>query len=220
MTLQMLYVHWKAVRVGLVPFVLAAFGLPLMVAQQMNAWRGDVPTMAALDALSGAYVWAPFFPGLAAAVGCVLALSAWNWDHKTNHVYALSLPISRRRYAMTKFSAGAVLALIPMGALLLGGTVASLIVDTPVEIRAYPLQLAGHFFLASVLVYAILFALASGTIRTTVILLSVLVGVPILLSMGALQPLIGDVPVARWVQQGLRYGPLRILFGRWMLFDV
>jgi hypothetical protein len=220
MTKQILYVHWKAVRLGLLPFVLAAFGLPLMVAQQMSVWRADAPTLSTSNALSGASLWAPFFPMLAAAVGCLLALSAWNWDHKTNHVYALSLPISRQRYAMTKFSAGVVLALIPVAALLVGGTLASAVVDAPAEVRAYPIQMAGHFFLASVLVYALLFSLAAGTIRTTVILLSVFVGIPMVLSMGALRPLIGDVPVSQWVAQVMRYGPLRILFGRWMLFDV
>ena len=220
MTLQMLYVHWKAVRLGLVPFVLAAFGLPLMVAQQMAGWRADEPTLAAHDALSGAQLWAPFFPMLAGAVGMLLALSAWNWDHKTNHVYALSLPISRQRYAMLKFSAGVALAIVPMVALLLGGLTASLMVETTSEVRAYPLQLAGHFFLATVLVYAILFALASGTIRTTVIVLGLLVGVPFLLSMGQLTPLVGYLPVSDWVENVVRYGPLRILFGSWMLFDV
>jgi hypothetical protein len=220
MTKQMLYVHWKAVRLGLMPFVLAAFALPLMVAREMSAWREDVPTLATSDALSGAYVWAPFFPMLAAAVGVLLALSAWNWDHKTNHVYALSLPVSRQRYAMTKFSAGVVLALVPMSALLVGSAIASSIVDTPAEVRAYPVQLAGHFLLATVLVYSILFSLASGTVRTTVIILSVFVGVPMLLSLGMLRPLIGDIPVSHWVVDGMRYGPLRILFGRWMLFDV
>jgi hypothetical protein len=220
MTWQVLYVHWKAVRLAFIPFVLAAFGLPLLVAQQMSAWSDDVPTFATSDALSGAFVWAPYFPVLAAATGCLLALSAWNWDHKTNHVYALSLPVSRQRYAMLKFSGGVLLALIPVSALLLGSLVASVTVDTPAEIRAYPLQLAGHFLLATVLVYAMLFALASGTLRTTVIVLSLLVGVPIVLSMGQLRPLMGDFSLVEVLGNVLKYGPLRILFGGWMLFDV
>jgi hypothetical protein len=220
MTLQMLYVHWKTVRLGLLPFVLAAFGLPLMVAQQMSAWEDDVQTMAASDALAGAFVWAPGFPLLAAATGVLLALSAWNWDHKSNHVYALSLPVSRQRYAMLKFTGGVLLALIPASALVLGSLLAAVSVDAPPEVRAYPFQLAGHFFLGIVIVYSMLFALASGTIRTTVVVLSILVGIPILLSFGEVQAITGGPSVSFWVSQAFRYGPLRILFGNWMLFDV
>jgi hypothetical protein len=220
MTKQMLFVHWKAVRVALLPFVLAAFGLPLLVAQQMSGWRDDFPTLASSDALSGAFVWAPGFPLLAAATGILLALSAWNWDHRTNHVYALSLPVGRRRYAMLKFSGGVLLALIPTTTLLLGSVLAAASVEAAPEIRAYPLQLTAQFFLATLLVYSVLFALASGTIRTTVVVLSILVGVPTVLSMDQLRFLTGDMPISYWVGEAIRYGPFRILFGNWMLFDV
>ena len=33
MAAQMLFLHWKNVRLGLVPFVVCAFGLPLLALQ-------------------------------------------------------------------------------------------------------------------------------------------------------------------------------------------
>ena len=220
MTMQMLYIHWKAVRLGLLPFVLAAFGLPLLVARAMASRALAFPTDSTASALSGLMVWIGYFPVLAAVIGCLLALSAWNWDHKGNHVYALSLPISRNRYAVLKFSAGAVLALVPVAALLTGSIVAMFSVDLPVGLHAYPVQLAGRFLISILIVYAVVFALASGTIRTTVIVLSVLIAVPVVLSLGQLRPIFGDVSPEYWITQALLYGPFRVLFGSWMLFDV
>jgi hypothetical protein len=220
MTKQMLYVHWKAVRLGLLPFVLAAFGLPLVVANGLANSGPAIPTVSTSVALSGVEEWMPLFPILAASIGCLLALSAWNWDHKANHAYALSLPISRQRYAMMKFGAGCALAAIPVFALLLGSGVAMLAVDVPASLNVYPLQLAARFFFGITIVYAILFSLASGTIRTTVIVLSIFIGVPMLLSTGVFRPLLSDLPVSYWISQALRHGPFRVLFGNWMLFDV
>jgi hypothetical protein len=220
MTLQTLYVHWKAVRLGLVPATLAAFGLPLLVAQGLphaELVRSTTPTS---DALAGTVYWTAFFPVLAALLGALLALSAWNWDHRGSHVYALSLPISRGRYALLKFSAGALLALLPLAGILMGSVLAIVASDVPDGLHAYPLPLAGRFLTSTLVAYAVVFALAAGTIRTTVIVLSVLIAVPTILSMGQLRPYLGDASVSFWITQALRFGPFRIFYGNWALFDV
>ena len=99
----MLFLHWKQIKVALIPFVIAAFGLPLVAVQGLG---GSIEmTTAAAEAYRSvaAYgIWMPAYPLLAGGIGITLALSAWNWDHQLNHVYALSLPISRWRYAALK----------------------------------------------------------------------------------------------------------------------
>jgi hypothetical protein len=220
MTLQTLYVHWKAARLGLLPATLAGFGLPLLVAQGLPHAELVLSATRTSDALAGTVYWTAFFPVLAALVGALLALSAWSWDHRGNHVYALSLPISRARYALLKFSAGALLALLPLVGVLTGSVLAIAAAHVPDGLHAYPLQLAGRFLTSTLIAYAVVFALAAGTIRTTVVVLTILIALPILLSMGQLRPYLGDASVSFWITQALHYGPFRIFFGNWALFDV
>ena len=116
----MLFVHWKQARLLLIPFVMAAFGLPLLQVQGLGPGPGgEAVTLSAVAIVSSYQIWLPVFPLFAAAVGAMLALTAWNWDHQHQHVYALSLPLARWEYAMLKMGAGVVLLLIPV-ALLLG----------------------------------------------------------------------------------------------------
>ena len=226
MAMQMLYMQWRAVRVGLVPFVIAAFGLPLFVVQWMGGADGRGLEFAQI-ALANMEATLLFFPLLATAIGFTLALSAWNWDHKGNHVYALSLPVARWRYALLKFGAGVVLALAPMAALLIGSVVATSTIQLPAGLQAYPLEITLRFFLAILVQYALWFSLASGTIRTASIVLGTLVGAPILMTLGLQllghhtfpwmsQVSVGEALIAFLID----FGPFRLLTGGWMLIDV
>jgi hypothetical protein len=232
MATQLLYLHWKAVKYGLIPFVIAAFGLPLL-AIQGSALPPGVPGSASgfygtvlLDAVA---VWLPFFPGLAAVIGATLALTSWSWDHETKHVYALSLPISRSRYALHKLGAGATLAFIPATAFLAGSLLATAAVDLPAGIHAYPLALSARFFLATLVVYSLMFAFASGTIRTAIAVLSVAIGT--LVFGGMAVHFVGTVThndslinfsFAGWALENLFAfpSPLHIFSGNWSLIDV
>jgi hypothetical protein len=232
MAREMVFLHWKAVRMGLVPFILAAFGLPLLAIQgtvlpvgMPSEAEGFYATFL-LDAVS---LWLPAFPALAAITGVTLALSAWNWDHQANHVYALSLPVSRARYALLKLGAGAVLALIPVTALLVGALIATAAVDLPSGLNAYPGALAVRFLFSTLLSYAVTFAAAAGTMRTTVIVLtasigSLLVGDLVVDLIGAVT---GSPAVQAWSFAGAVGdvlfawpGPFHIFAGNWALIDV
>jgi hypothetical protein len=225
MALQMLWMHWRTVRFGLIPFIVAAFALPLLLVQGLG------PRLSAqVDPASVLFytqeIWVAFFPILATAVGLVLGLSAWNWDHKLGHVYALSLPVARSRYSLMKYGAGAVLAIIPAAALLVGSVVALSAVKIPAGLQAYPLPLTGHFLFASLLVYTLVFSLASGTVRTTVIAMSMVVGVPLVATilanfMSTVNPAFGSFDLGYWLTRSLEdFGPFRILMGNWSLIDV
>jgi hypothetical protein len=226
MAMQMLFMHWKAIRFGMIPFVIAAFAIPLLLLQELGGPLEYSYAQTASLALYAQQNWVAFLPVLAGSVGVVLGLSAWHWDHKLNHIYSLSLPVSRARYALMKFGAGVIIALVPTTALLAGSFVAVNAYPIPTGLQGYPIQLAGHFLFATLVIYSLIFSMASGTVRTTVILGCLLVGVPIVSSIGlqylaAVDPSFRSFDLGYWLQRSLDdFGPFRILMGNWKLIDV
>lgn len=223
----MLYLHWKQIRFGLIPFVLASFGLPVLMVGGAGAPAGTEPIYAAYQLIRSMQPWLIFYPVLAGAIGSVLALSAWNWDHKVDHVYALSLPLTRRDYALLKMGAGAALALLPAAALWIGAHVAAASLALPEGLHAYPNQLAFRFLLATLLSYAVLFAMAAGTIRTTLWVVSAAVGFLVFGAVvsGVYEMVFGlggstnlALRVLAWL--GRVPGPFEVFTGNWALIDV
>lgn len=223
----MLFLHWKQVRLALIPFVIAAFGLPLLSIQGLGAPGGGTGTVSAYTILGTSDVFLPLFPILAVAIGVTLALSSWNWDHQLNHVYALSLPLPRWEYAMLKMGAGATLAVVPAAAFWLGAHLAAASVTLPATLHAYPNALTVRFFLAMVLSYTTLFSLAAGTVKTTVTVFSVIV--VFLILAGSLGGLLGDLftvlketnlVTATFKSLVDPHGPFEVFSGAWTLFDV
>jgi len=211
----MLFIHWKQASVPLLPFVVAAFGLPLVSVQGIDGDLGSGGLMAASSPL--AMLSLPVYPILAFLTGAGLALTSWNWDHQQNHVYALSLPLARWEYAMLKMGAGAVLGLIPVTALWIGAHVASAAVTLPVGLTAYPNELGLRFLLAVGLSYALVFAMAAGTMKTNLWVLS-----------GVMAAAVGGTWILAWF--GLADaavqmlwsagGPFEVFTGNWALIDV
>ena len=158
-------------------------------------------------------------PYLALLAGVLLGLGAWASDHAGKHVYALSLPVTRSRYVLLRFAAGATLLLIPVAAIGVGALVATLSVTLPGGVHAYPLQLTARFLLATIVCYAIFFAVAISTRRAALALLGVIGG---LLLADAVLWAAGVSAVTPTVFMWLTNwpGPLSILVGRWALFDV
>ena len=224
----MLFAHWKQVRHVLLPFVVASFALPLLAVQSMGTppGAGTVP-VEVYQYVWPSQVWLPLFPVLAGAIGVLLALTAWNWDHKLGHVYALSLPVARWEYVLLKMGAGMVLALVPAVALWIGAQVAAASVSLPPGLNAYPNQLALRFFASTLLLYAFFFALGAGTVKTTVWVLTAFFGALVAAE------LLGDVAVLYFSDlQGVSFlelatdwlveagGPFEVFVGNWTLIDV
>jgi hypothetical protein len=211
----MLFIHWKQASLPLLPFVVAAFGLPLLSIQGLG---GGASGTSMLDASSPwAMMSLPIYPILAFLTGAGLALTSWNWDHQQNHVYALSLPLARWEYAMLKMGAGVVLALIPVAALWIGAHVAAAAVTLPTGLNAYPNALGLRFLLAVALSYALVFAMAAGTMRTNLWVISaavaaMTVGLWLLSSLG-----LADAALQLLWRAG---GPFEIFTGNWALIDV
>jgi len=218
----MLFVHWKQARLFLIPFVVAAFALPLLVVQGAGGASGETYRV-----LGMYQAWLPFFPLLAGTTGAMLALTAWNWDHRFGHVYALSLPLARWQYTMLKMGAGLALALVPTAAMWLGAELASASVTLPEGLHAYPGLLTLRFFLAILITYALFFAMAAGNVKTTV---WVLTGVLLALLMGNVLnevfalyfPVFQRFNMVEATVHWLTHtgGPFEVFTGNWTLIDV
>jgi hypothetical protein len=225
MLAQMTFLQWKASRWVLLPFVLICFGLPQLVLNVATQPRyGEVVT--ATHVVYRLERWMPLFALLAAIVGFAAALSAWVWDHNARHVYALSLPLRRSQYALLKFGAGATSLLAAVAAVLVGALVAIVVNDIPAGLRAYPVAFTMRFLLATLIAYSLGFALAAGTVRTTVILI-----------IAFLVFLIGGTIATGFIESALRIemftpldllhdafaqwgGPFNVFGGFWALIDV
>ena len=224
---QIAFMQWKTSRFVVILLLPMCFGLPiffLRLADRVSA--AEQSGGAALAMLYFIDATSVAFPILAAAVGGALALAAWTWDHRTNHVYALSLPIERWRYALLKMGAGVGLLLLLAAALFMGCLVAMALTSLPEGVRAYPVALSIRFLFAALICYAATFAFAAGTTRTTVRIFASLFVIFIIGSviteiagraLGTQVPspaaLLGEALVT-WP------GPFNVFGGSWMLIDV
>jgi hypothetical protein len=124
-------------------------------------------------------------------------------------------------------SAGVVLALLPATALWLGGHVAAASIVLPEGLRAYPNELGVRFLMAILLSYGLFFALAAGTIKTTLRLATALVVIGVFATVGwdSLAPHVEIVASTNAVDVLMRWvieapGPFEVFTGSWALIDV
>jgi hypothetical protein len=228
---KILYLNWKGSQYGLLPFLVAAFALPIL-AVQGTSFSPDRPvsvTVRASQILDVLGYWTPAFPAIAFMVGTVLALLVWNWDHKGEHVYSLTLPMARSRYVAYKMGAGAILLMIPVLLFWIGCHLSVAALDIPEGLKAYPNAIGFRFLLASLVAYALFFALAAGTMRTAIYLLTAWV---VLLFLGELVPgWVGEMlhfqplyefSLLDWILRASVSwpGPFEVFTGNWMLIDV
>ncbi len=215
---QMVYTQLKWSLIAVAALLVAGFAIPVLSVQRAGIVQPE-PWDAAmlLGAIRG---WGVAYPILAGAVGLVAALTAWSHDHRGNHVYALSLPVARWKYALLRFAAGGVLILPIVVALWVGGLAAGSASTIPNGLHAYPTALALRFGLAAFVAYAAFFAIASGTSRTAAWVLGVigaLVVAQIVLSAAGVH--------ASFLPHALERlytwpGPFELFTGQWMLINV
>jgi hypothetical protein len=215
---QILYTQWRWGRLLVLFLALAAFSVPPLSVQSLgdpavSRWRID-------DILSSVQSWGLIYPLLAAGAGLTLALTTWAPDHTGRHVYALSLPLPRWRYALLRFGAGAVLVATVAGAVLLGALVAAATVTPPAGLRTFPFALALRFGLAAFVAYGAFFAISAGTNRTAGYILATLGG--LVLAQIIVTAAGSDVNFLLSALERLLLwpGPLEVFTGRWMLVDV
>ena len=209
-----LLTQWKWTRTTALLATVAAFSIPLASLQSAS----DATTP--LDFISKMQTWGIAYALLAAGIGLLVSLAAWNHDHQGRHVYALSLPVSRQRYVLLRYGAG-VLFLGPAVAAVLIGSLAVIATGSiPDGLHAFPVALTLRFAFAALVSYSIFFAIAAGTTRTAAVVLALIAAVLfaqfLVLAAGAQYDVlqrVGDLLFGR-------AGALSVFSGRWMLVDV
>lgn len=227
---EFIYLHWKAARAAVFLLVPLAFGLPVLVvrtAQRAAHSHTIFDSFSAGAMLGVVQIWTPLFPLLAAISGVVFALTAWNWDHRGNHIYALSLPLPRWEYAFLKMVAGLILLAAPILAIYAGALVGRLTTEVPNGLTVYVASFGSRFMLAALLAYAMTFALAAGTVGTTIRVMGALIALVIFGSLitDFLQSAFGlneSFSVLHLLETALLDwpGPFHVFGGNWMLIDV
>jgi hypothetical protein len=215
---EVLRTQWKWSAWAVIVATIAGFVLPVLTVQDAGLMNPDAVDV--VNMMGRVEIVGTFYPILALAAGVAMALLIWGPDHRGNHVYALSLPLPRWHYTLLRLAAGAVL-LVPMiVALWVGALIATAASTLPVGLHAYPTAIGIRFAIALLLGYAFFFALASGTMRTTVIVLGIL---PVaFITLSQLITLVGGPNVLdltlNWVAD--LPGPFRLLFDPWLLINV
>ena len=209
--------QWKLTRGMLLFATCAAFALPLLAVRNAATALRE---MNARELLVSMESFGPWYAISAALLGLVAAAMAWTSDHAGRHVYALSLPVDRWKYVAMRFGAGVLTLAPPVVAIALGGVVALASTQVPPGLNTHPIALALRFALATLVAYAIFFAISSGTKRTAGVLLATL-GALIFLETVSEMLNLGMSPFALLFDMLVNQsGTLGVFSGRWMLIDV
>jgi hypothetical protein len=152
--------------------------------------------------------------------GFLAAISSAEGDLAGKHIYALSLPLPRWHYLLLRFGAGLVLVAGCTAVLTFLDTGVTMLITLPEGMHAYPGALGVRFFFASLLVYAISFALGTLDNRRGA---QWMIGILAALGL-ALWAASAITHVTAWSIASrlllLPASPLRIIIGSWAFIDV
>jgi hypothetical protein len=206
--------QWKWTRTILLLISLTTFAIPLLSLRSSAGSQDESLFIRSMQA------WAVGYAFTAAGIGLVIGMLSWSYDHRLRHVYALSLPIERWRYAFLRFTAGLTLILLPIATLFAGAEIVAHSSLVPSTLHAYPIALTLRFAFATLVAYAVFFAVSSATPRTAGYILAA-VGFffaldIVLRAAGSHLDLPGYFADLFLAAPGL----LAVFGGRWMLIDV
>jgi hypothetical protein len=209
--------QWRESRLAMVVLAGIAVAVPLLSLRGAGAVTDP---WSSWDLLRATAQWGAAYPILALTAALALAVGAWWPDHRTKHVYALTLPVSRVRYLLLRYAAGLTLLLAIAGVLAVSTFVAAIRVPLPTLLHAYPGGITVRFFLSGLSAYTILFALSGLTPRMARLVAAAFL-LLVLASIVADLASLGWNPLAGVVDALLSpYSPLAIFRARWMLIDV
>ena len=212
----LLYAQWKHQRNELIVFTMAGAVLaPASLWQAHNGYSDWNPMVL----LSTSMMIGMLGSTIAIATGFLLAVRPFVLDSRSQHTYALALPVPRATYALLRVAAGLTLTILPAMGFLIGALVAAQAIPPAMLLRAYPVGLSVRFLLAAMLAFALGFGVQYGlgrnAARWIVIAAITIAGVEIFGQMVFQVSLTAPF----WELLGGSASPLGV-FGRWMLFDV
>lgn len=132
--------------------VVAVAVLPLLTIQGTDRLPGQSGDRIDL-LLAQAFFYSPFYPAIATALGGFLAAANWLPDARARWVYAFTLPMPRSRLAYLRLAAGAVLAIPPVVALWISGTIGAASAGLPSVVQAHTTSITLRFAAATLVVY-------------------------------------------------------------------
>ncbi len=213
----LLFAQWKHQRNELIVFTMAGSIIaPAALWQAMNLpaeW--DVMRL-----LTTSMVIGGLGSALAIATGFLLAVRPFVLDGRSQHTYALALPLPRVRYSLLRVATGLTLTILPALGFLVGALVASQAIPPTLLLRAYPVGLTLRFLLAAALAFAVGFGLQYGLGRRAarwMVIAAITIGAFELFGQLVLHV---SLTSPFWELLAHPASPLRVFGVRWMLFDV
>jgi hypothetical protein len=168
------------------------------------------------EILGGVIAFYAVVAGLAA--GHVL----WSADDRVGHTYALSLPITRRRFVWWRAAGGLLALFVPALAVWIGSIVAISRLELPPALHAYPTWFALRAYAAMAMGFAAMFLFRFGMarrVRALAVALALLFVTAMIIESEALN--ISGGPINRAARLLVApESPLSLLFSRWPLVDV
>jgi len=215
---QTLYTQWKWNRDFLALYTAVGFAAPLVILWIALPHLG---LTSALELVSVGNAVGMTTAVIASVAGLTVAWQGYGIDDRVGHIYALSLPITRRRALAMRAGAAALVLTLPALGVWVGATLAAGQVALPATLHSYAGSLASRALLAAWLAHACMFALRySAGRRAKMVLATLLVGLGVLGIAVVLLP-----PVRGALSSGYAFlistpGPFGVLFARWTLIDV
>lgn len=216
----MLRAQWIWSRAMMLFFLAAGFTIPLLSVPLVARGRHTWMTSANIVDLGGVIGVAIAITMTVAAIA--LEIQNWSVDERGGHVYTLSLPIDRRRYASYRLAGSFLLLALVCLAIAAGGLAAGALLDLPAALRTYPVALAVRALLAGWFVHTLAFAFRVGAWERSGKTLLVAL---LLLATALIVPSAWPGTATGWLSVVGRLliapgGPLGILAGHWSLIDV
>jgi hypothetical protein len=212
--------QWKWTRGLALLGVIIVFAIPLLSLRTASAAAAEAMRSPLSVFIMTMQSWGVGYAIAAGALGLATAIFAWAFDHRLRHVYALSLPIARWRYVLYRFCAGLVMLAIPVCALFAATEIVAHSGLVPKELHTYPVALTLRFAFATLVAYALFFAVSSATPRTAGYILGAIALVVasqiVLLSANSHFDIISHAIDVLFATPGL----LAVFGGRWALVDV
>jgi len=215
---QTLYVQWKWNRDFLAFYTAVGFAAPLVILWIALPHLG---LTSALELVSVGNAVGMTTAVIASVAGLTVAWQGYGIDDRVGHIYALSLPVTRRRALAMRAGAAALVLTLPALGVWVGATLAAGQVALPATLHSYAGSLASRALLAAWLAHACMFALRySAGRQAKMVLATLLVGLGVLGIAVVLLP-----PVRGALSSGYAFlisnpGPFGVLFARWTLIDV
>lgn len=212
--------EWKWARGMTLLCLIIVFALPLVSLRMAAMAAAEARRSPLAVFIQMMQSWGVGYAIAAGALGLVMAILSWSYDHRLRHVYALSLPVARWRYVWYRYSAGLVMLAIPVVALFVATEIVAHSSLVPRELQAYPIALTLRFAFATLVAYSLFFAVSAATPRTAGYILGVIA--VLLIAQIVLQSANVHVDVTSRAVDLVFATPglLAVFGGRWTLVDV